>query len=284
MSVAIPIEKNFGSGPLAPPSAATHSVPPRSSLMKSFLHTKISSSLELEEDEIFDLPSEGDEEQNFDDVFANVPYADVPHGGGARDDGDGVGPANRKREISLSVSLALPFSREIAHARFSVLADQPLWSPWLRSVSYVDVDDAGRDVTEWVLKVPFGIKAAGWRSVGTVLEYPSLIGWETISGLKNFGTIEFLLPEEGDAAGTCDPGVICLDDDEFDRATTACVMKLTMSCIVPRPLAALFRRTPLSAENFLKNRLLRTSLVSFRDVVRSELEQQKAVEAEAEVA
>jgi len=130
------------------------------------------------------------------------------------------------------------------------------------------------------LKVSFGIKGVGWKLVSAVLEYPSLIGWESISGLKNFGTIEFLLPEEGDAAGTCDPEVICLDDEEFDRATTACVMRLTMSCIVPRPLASLFRRTPVSAETFLKNRLLRTSLISFRNVVCSELEQQQAAEAE----
>jgi len=44
--------------------------------------------------------------------------------------------------------LALPFSREIAHARFSVLSDQPLWSPWLRLVSYIDGDDAGGDITK----------------------------------------------------------------------------------------------------------------------------------------
>jgi len=55
LSVAIPIEKNFGSGPLAPHASACN-------LRKSFLQTKLSSFSELEEDEIFELPSEGGDE------------------------------------------------------------------------------------------------------------------------------------------------------------------------------------------------------------------------------
>lgn len=55
------------------------------------------------------------------------------------------------REISVEVSLPLPFSDAIACARFGDLPQQSRWSPWLNSVAYLD---AGGE-TEWTVSTLF---------------------------------------------------------------------------------------------------------------------------------
>mmetsp|Transcript_6183 Transcript_6183/g.13360 ORF Transcript_6183/g.13360 Transcript_6183/m.13360 type:complete len:225 (-) Transcript_6183:1945-2619(-) len=164
-------------------------------------------------------PTHSDGDDTFDDLLLSIPDDDLS--GVILSDLNDLQPsecdlsldntseAESKRRISLSVSLPLPFSREIAYDKFSVLSDQPRWSPWLHSVSYV-VDDRSEsmrvgasdnancqvgggvlssstrmvnssgsggelDVTEWVLRVPGGLKAVRWRSVGTILDRPHRI-------------------------------------------------------------------------------------------------------------
>jgi len=146
------------------------------------------------------------------------------------------------REISVQVSLPLPFSDAIACARFSDLPQQSRWSPWLNSVAYLD---AGGE-TEWTLNVR-GVQYR-WRAISKILDNPRGIMWESVSGLKNKGVVEFLPTSE----------------DE-------CLMKVTMSIMTPRVLSSVFRGTSSFVEEFLQNKLLKWSLESFRDVVKADL-------------
>jgi len=147
------------------------------------------------------------------------------------------------REISVVVSLPLPFSDDIACSRFSDLPQQSRWSPWLSSVAYVD---AGRE-TEWTLNVR-GVRFS-WRAVSSILEKPYRgIMWESISGLKNMGVVEFI-PTGADS----------------------CTMKVRMTIISPRIVATLFPGASVFAEDFLQNKLLKWSLEMFRDVVKGDL-------------
>lgn len=52
------------------------------------------------------------------------------------------------REISIQASLPLPFSDDAACSRFTDLPQQPRWSPWLKSVSYLENGE-----TQWTLNV-----------------------------------------------------------------------------------------------------------------------------------
>jgi len=147
------------------------------------------------------------------------------------------------REISVVVSLPLPFSDDIACSRFSDLPQQSRWSPWLSSVAYVD---AGRE-TEWTLNVR-GVRFS-WRAVSSILEKPYRgIMWESISGLKNMGVVEFIPTGED-----------------------SCTMKVRMTIIAPRIVATLFPGASVFAEDFLQNKLLKWSLEMFRDVVKGDL-------------
>jgi len=147
------------------------------------------------------------------------------------------------REISVVVSLPLPFSDEIACSRFTDLPQQPRWSPWLNSVAYLE---GGRE-TEWTLNVR-GVQFS-WRAVSAIFEEPYRgIRWESVSGLKNVGLIEF----------------VPLTDD-------SCLMKVNMNILTPRVLAALFRGTSIFIEDFLQNKILKWSLEMFRDTVKGDL-------------
>lgn len=69
--------------------------------------------------------------------------------------------SNTGREIGLKVSLPLPFSDDIACSRFTDLPQQPRWSPWLNSVSYLD----STGETEWTAFV----KGREFRWVSTIV-------------------------------------------------------------------------------------------------------------------
>lgn len=145
------------------------------------------------------------------------------------------------REISLQVSLILPFSREIACTRFTDLPQQPRWSPWLNSVAYVDEEE-----TEWTLNVR-GVEFR-WKAVSKMIDDPKGIMWESVSGLKNKGLVEFLK----------------ISDD-------SCLMRVKMTIITPRIIALVFKTTGEFVKDFVENKLLRWSLESFRDVVKADL-------------
>lgn len=147
------------------------------------------------------------------------------------------------RKISLVVSLSLPFSDDVASARFSDLPQQSRWSPWLSSVTYLD---DGRE-TEWTLNVR-GVKLS-WRAVSSILNKPYKgIQWESVSGVKNLGMAEFVPMD-----------------------SNSCMMKVRMTIVAPRIVATLFPGASVLLEDFLQNKLLKWSLEMFRDVVKGDL-------------
>lgn len=97
-----------------------------------------------------------------------------------------ISDRRRKKWISASVSLDMPFPAEIAFDTFSDLTRQPQWSPWLRSVIYLDevkevvqmnkneyrIDSPSMPLreTKWTL----GIKGFdfSWRAVSTLIDRP----------------------------------------------------------------------------------------------------------------
>jgi 2-succinyl-5-enolpyruvyl-6-hydroxy-3-cyclohexene-1-carboxylate synthase len=131
------------------------------------------------------------------------------------------------REIKVLASLPLPFSAEVACARFTDLPQQPRWSPWISSVAYVDA----RSETEWTLRVR-GVNFR-WRAKSSLLSepYPG-ISWKSISGLKNTGAVEFI---------------------QTDSET--CVMKVQIAFVTPRILSPLFKGTSIFFEDFLRNKV-----------------------------
>lgn len=146
------------------------------------------------------------------------------------------------RDITVSVSMPLPFSDRIASARFTDLPQMSRWSPWLNSVTYLDA----QGLTEWNLNIK-GVKFS-WKAQSRVLDDPKGIQWQSISGLKNSGMVVFE-PVSSDS----------------------CVMKLKMSIIMPYILVSLFQGMPSIVHDFLQNKLLKWSLEMFRDVVKADL-------------
>jgi len=146
------------------------------------------------------------------------------------------------RDITVSVSLPLPFSDGIASSRFIDLPQISRWCPWLNSVTYLDESPG---LTEWNLNIR-GVKFS-WKAKSEVLANPKGITWEAISGLKSRGVVEFE-PTSGDS----------------------CIMKVKMSIIMPYILVTVFQGMPFVHE-FLQNKLLKWSLEMFRDVVKADL-------------
>ncbi len=150
------------------------------------------------------------------------------------------------RGISVSMTLPLPFSDGIACSRFTDLPQMSRWSPWLNSVTYLDESPG---LTEWNLSIR-GVKFR-WRAKSEVLSDPKGnqgIRWESTSGIKNRGVVEF------------EP-----------TSDASCTMKLRMSIIMPHILVSLFQGMPSVVQHFLQNKLLKWSLEMFRDVVKADL-------------
>jgi len=147
------------------------------------------------------------------------------------------------RDIVLVASLPLPFSADVACARFTDLPQQPRWSPWLASVAYME---NGKE-TEWTLRVR-GVSFR-WRAKSELISSPYKgIRWESTSGVKNKGVVQFV-PNAGDQAG--------------------CSINVQMAFVTPRLLSSLFRGTIV--EDFLRNKIMKWSLEMFRDVVKGDL-------------
>lgn len=147
------------------------------------------------------------------------------------------------REIQVVASLPLPFSADVACSRFTDLPQQPRWSPWISSVSYVDATSE----TEWRLRIR-GVNFR-WRAKSALLSQPDRgIRWQSISGLKNTGAVEFI-PTDAET----------------------CLMKVQITFVSPRILSPLFKGTTIFFEDFLRNKVLKWSLEMFRDVVKGDL-------------
>ncbi len=145
------------------------------------------------------------------------------------------------RKISIQVSLPLPFSDDVAWSRYTDLPQQPRWSPWIKSVAYLEQGE-----TQWNLNVR-GVEFK-WKAISKMLDNPKGIMWESTSGLKNKGVVEFV-PVSNDS----------------------CLMRVKMTVITPRIIALLFKTSDEFVKEFVENKLLKWSLESFRDVVKADL-------------
>jgi pimeloyl-ACP methyl ester carboxylesterase/L-alanine-DL-glutamate epimerase-like enolase superfamily enzyme/uncharacterized membrane protein len=145
------------------------------------------------------------------------------------------------REISIQASLPLPFSDDIACSRFTDLPQQPRWSPWLNSVSYL-----GNGETEWTLNVR-GVDFR-WKASSKVLDSPKGIMWDSTSGIKNRGRVEFIKVSDN-----------------------SCLMKVNMAIMTPRMVALMFKTKGEFVKEFIESKLMKWSVESFRDVVKADL-------------
>lgn len=153
------------------------------------------------------------------------------------------------RELEVSASIVLPFEAETAFSAFTDLPRQPTWSTWLHSVTYIE-DGLNQQTecgiplkeTKWTMQWKKAFRFS-WKSKMTALERPSLIKWESTSGLKNYGQIEFNSLSEQDTE-----------------------MKLTMKFIAPRIVASMMRRSD-KIKHFMEENMLDPTLVNFRRIV-----------------
>mmetsp|Transcript_2809 Transcript_2809/g.4249 ORF Transcript_2809/g.4249 Transcript_2809/m.4249 type:complete len:658 (+) Transcript_2809:73-2046(+) len=142
------------------------------------------------------------------------------------------------RTITLYASLSLPFSDTIARDKFTDLPQMPRWSPWLKSVEFISASES-----EWKLDV-LG-RTFSWRAKSSVTSFPKGIVWESLSGLRNSGIVEFVPISEN-----------------------SCTMTVSVSFLAPRGIERLFEGI---FEDFLRNKLLKWSLEMFRDAVKGDL-------------
>ena len=153
------------------------------------------------------------------------------------------------RELEVSASIVLPFEADTAFSAFTDLPRQPTWSTWLHSVTYIE-DGLNQQTncgiplkeTKWTMQWKKAFRFS-WKSKMTALERPSLIKWESTSGLKNYGQIEFNSLSEQDTE-----------------------MKLTMKFIAPRIVGSMMRRSD-KIKHFMEENMLNPTLVNFRKII-----------------
>ena len=187
-----------------------------------------------------------------------------PLGSTAAEEDSLVSSGSSKREITASAKVILPFAATTAFDAFADLPRQPSWSPWLHDVRYIDGADAEDDGSDAGVVIPIkdgiplrntkwtmGYKAFkfSWHAVSTNLERPSIIEWQSTSGLRNYGSVRF-------------------DERVLDEERVETEMVLAMRFRAPRVIAALFRRS--STIKGVMETMLRGTLEGFRDVVMKE--------------
>ncbi|KAL3896110.1 MAG: hypothetical protein SGARI_007257, partial [Bacillariaceae sp.] len=89
-----------------------------------------------------------------------------------------------------------------------------------------------------------------WTAIAVKNERPSLIQWQSTSGLQNFGTVRFH----------------AMDGDDSSTETTTTLMTMKMTFVAPRAVSALFKKSTRLA-NYVQNKVITQSLYDFRDVV-----------------
>jgi 2-succinyl-5-enolpyruvyl-6-hydroxy-3-cyclohexene-1-carboxylate synthase len=164
-------------------------------------------------------------------------------------------------EISVVVSLPLPFSADTAWSRFTDLPSMSRWSPWITSVRY-----QGLEETEWMINVR-GIPLK-WRATSQLINEPCKgIQWQSVSGLSNRGIVEFISDDTNK-----DNGDSYAVDNQRNGQASSCVMNVRMTLTPPRLFRPFFQGTStLFLEEFLRDKLLKWSLEMFRDVVKADL-------------
>jgi hypothetical protein len=220
-------------------------------------------------------------------------------------------PADRD-VLVVSSSLEIPLETHIAFDAFSDLPRQPSWSPWLHSVEYIHKNHhnepnnnnhtaAASSSSSSVVSPPetkwtvcFRGFRFSWDAIHTRLQRPTLIEWESTSGLKNYGQVRFDpivtrkndhrhhhhtyhgsihhdLDESKNQTFTA-PTITAAAADSSGSISASSNMTLTITFCPPSWLAFLMKRSQ-QATKFVEERMLRTTLYNFCQVLLLEQEQ-----------
>lgn len=153
--------------------------------------------------------------------------------------------SSKKGEIRVSTSIDLPFPAEVAFDAFSDLSRQPTFSPWLRSVEYLDENRLVGSTTRWTMAY-LGLRFS-WNAISTRQDRENgVIEWKSLTGLENSGRVKF-------------------QPAAFDDGMKS-HMRMTMSFKTPR-LAARFLGERNSIAMIVEERMLHRTLQNFRDIV-----------------
>jgi uncharacterized membrane protein len=150
---------------------------------------------------------------------------------------------NSKGQIQVSTEIELPFPKTVAFDAFSDLSRQATFSPWLTSVKYLNgaTQNSVGTITRWTLSY-LGLRFS-WNAVSTKQDRENgIIEWESVTGLRNNGRVEF---------------------HSLGERTQ---MKMTMTFTTPR-LAARMLGESNSIARLVENRILKSTLHNFRQVV-----------------
>ena len=144
--------------------------------------------------------------------------------------------------IEVSAAIELPFPKHVAYDAFSDLSRQATYSPWLKSVEYIEGErNCVGSKTRWKLSY-LGLRFT-WKSISTLQDpHNGVIEWESITGLQNNGRVTF---------------------QELDNDRT--FMNMTMSFTVPRIASRLLG--PHKIASIVEKRILETTVCNFRQIV-----------------
>ena len=177
-----------------------------------------------------------------------------------------VTSARKKKLIECSASIMLPFSEDVAFDAFSDLTRQPSWCKYLHSVSYIGLVNGEEEVDNTVIplrqsKWTVGIKGLrfSWTANDTRIVRPNIIEWESTSGLKNMGSVEFTPQGERPTSSS--------------TIATETEMKICFTFVTPRVVSSLFRRSGMIRQ-YTEDVLLGNMLTDFRDVILAEMNEE----------
>lgn len=183
--------------------------------------------------------------------------------------------------LTVRASLLLPFSAPTAFSAFADLPRQPTWSHWLHSVSYIEPTTNNNNhnatipytqcgvpllETKWIMKwkqITFS-----WTSKVTHFERPYRIRWESTSGLRNWGEIQFQSVQPTYTSETTK-----IHDTRSHNPQTT-LMNMSLTFVTPRIVASILKRTD-RISNFMEQRILLPTMINFRNVIMAEEEEEE---------
>mmetsp|Transcript_34014 Transcript_34014/g.62555 ORF Transcript_34014/g.62555 Transcript_34014/m.62555 type:complete len:331 (-) Transcript_34014:60-1052(-) len=208
----------------------------------------------------------------------------VDNGNAIGNDGNGDGGGGGDKEdknkskklIECTASILLPFAEDVAFDAFSDLTRQPSWCKYLHSVEYIGITNDDSDMEDTTTnniplrqsKWTVGVKGLrfSWTATDTNIVRPKRIEWESTSGLKNMGIVEFV-PQTSPSTATAAAATTTTTTTTTSTKTT--LMKLDFRFVTPRVVSSLFRRSG-KIRKYTEDVLLTNMLTDFRDVVLEE--------------
>jgi len=113
-------------------------------------------------------------------------------------------------------------------------------------------------ISQWTVSVQ-GLSFS-WTANDTRISRPNLIEWESTSGLKNMGSVQFTQQTQ--------------NNSESSEITE---MKLRFTFVTPRVISSLFRRST-KIQEYTEDILLGNMLTEFKNVVQAEEREEPSIE------